>query len=89
MTDVNAESFRDQLARLVQMGAGDSDTWDLSENDTAAIQAVLTSHADLLAALKETAFALAKVVLATGDLSVSHAWIIDAANHAIAKAEGR
>ena len=46
-----AETFTEQLSRVRQMATGDP-TWDLSDNDMAAITAVIRSHAELLAALK-------------------------------------
>lgn len=46
------ESFADQVSRLRQMVVDNGETWDLSENDEAAIAAVLASHDALLAALK-------------------------------------
>lgn len=45
-----AESFTEQLSRVRLMTG--ADTWDLSDNDRAALSAVLDSHHDLLRALK-------------------------------------
>jgi hypothetical protein len=45
------ESFREQLSRLEQMAEDDGDTWDLSENDQAAIRAVLVERDTLCRAL--------------------------------------
>lgn len=42
-----AESFEDQLSRVEQMATGDP-TWDLSDNDIAALQAVLSDRRKLL-----------------------------------------
>jgi hypothetical protein len=46
-----SESFKDQLSR-VQMMADGSPTWDLSDNDTAALTALLKSHEEILEALQ-------------------------------------
>jgi hypothetical protein len=46
------ESFREQLSRLEQMAKDDDgETWDLSNNDQAAIRAVLAERATLCRAL--------------------------------------
>lgn len=47
------ESFSEQFSRLRQMSEDASgETWDLSENDLAALAAVLKSHALLRQALQ-------------------------------------
>lgn len=40
------ESFEDQLSRVEQMAGGDP-TWDLSNNDIAALKAVLADRVQL------------------------------------------
>lgn len=42
----------DKLSRVQLMASGESGTWDLSPNDLAALQYVLESRAELLAACK-------------------------------------
>jgi hypothetical protein len=39
-----AETFREQLARVEQMAEDSGETWDLSDNDTAALKAVLADR---------------------------------------------
>jgi hypothetical protein len=57
---VSAESFQEQFARVLSMSEDDGETWDLSDNDKAALKAVLLrlvqrdgDAADLLAACKK------------------------------------
>lgn len=83
IADTEPESFAEQLSRLRQMAAGD-DTWDLSDNDTAAIRAVLDSHARLLAGLQHMQTCS---TCAEGSWSECLRGGTDAAD-AIAKAEG-
>jgi hypothetical protein len=45
------ESFREQLRRLEEMAEDDGETWDLSDNDQAAIRAVLAERDILCRAL--------------------------------------
>lgn len=39
------ESFKEQLSRVQQMAEDDGETWDLSDNDKAALKAVLAALA--------------------------------------------
>jgi hypothetical protein len=95
-----SESFADQMSRLRQMCDEGSETWDLSDNDRAAISTVLASHDALLEALKY--FAALKdcdeeseacegnsgpYCSTHGDTDL-HVDAIKAARAAIAKAEG-
>ena len=43
MSEESFESFADQIARLELMASGDP-TWDLSDNDKAAIRALLENY---------------------------------------------
>lgn len=43
------EEFRDHLSRVEQMAADDGCTWDLSDNDQAALRAVLADRQRLAA----------------------------------------
>jgi hypothetical protein len=47
------ESFRDQLSRVESMAYDESGTWDLSENDTAALEAVLRDRQRLAQRLND------------------------------------
>ena len=71
------ESFPDQLSRVGLMADGHP-TWDLSDNDRAALEALLVSHDGLLKALKH---------LIRYDFGESNG--AKEARAAIAKAEGR
>lgn len=42
------ESHKDKIARVQGMASGVNDTWDLSDNDVAALRTVLKDRADLL-----------------------------------------
>lgn len=53
VTTKEHESFADQLSRLRTMAEDDGETWDLSENDQAALRAVTESHDTLLALVNE------------------------------------
>jgi hypothetical protein len=66
-----SETFQEQLARVEMMAEG-HDTWDLSDNDTAALKAVLAERSDLLEALEETlaASAILMRVIASYDTSL-------------------
>lgn len=51
---IGAETFTEQLSRVQQMAQDrDGETWDLSDNDRAALEAVIVSHAGLRGLLKE------------------------------------
>lgn len=43
-----AESFKEQLFRVQSMAKDDGSTWDLSENDQAALQAMLDALNELM-----------------------------------------
>ena len=45
------ESFAEQLSRVLLMSEDHGDTWDLSDNDKAALKAVLAALADAVAAI--------------------------------------
>jgi hypothetical protein len=47
------ESWAEQLARVQMMAEDNGETWDLSDNDKAALKAVLTDRARLRAALAQ------------------------------------
>lgn len=49
--DMSKESHAEQITRVEMMAEG-QDTWDLSENDTSALSAVLMDRAMLLRACK-------------------------------------
>jgi len=49
---VSSESKAEQVMRVRQMAGDTGDTWDLSLNDQAALQAVLDDRDALLAAVK-------------------------------------
>jgi hypothetical protein len=56
----DAESFADQIARLELMADGDP-TWDLSDNDRAAIRALLENYRECIgAAMRDSAESLRK-----------------------------
>lgn len=48
-----SESFREQVSRLEQMAEDDGETWDLSDNDKAAIAAVLAFQRRCLEAIEK------------------------------------
>lgn len=47
----SVETYDEQIARVEMMAAGDN-KWDLSDNDLAALRAVLKERAELLRWLK-------------------------------------
>lgn len=90
-----SESFRDQLSRVVLMSHGNP-TWDLSDNDTAALVAILANRAALIEALKFIiSFEGERDDNGTVSLKSPYSWesvarvALDIAHGAIAKAEGR
>lgn len=42
------ESFQEQLSRVKQMAQDDGESWDLSENDRAALTALLNAYAEAM-----------------------------------------
>jgi hypothetical protein len=75
------------MSRLRQMCDEGSETWDLSDNDRAAISTVLASHYALLEALK-VARNHVELAYARNPQVASFAADIRLVNAAIAKAEG-
>jgi len=58
-----SESFRDQLSRVEQMSLDDNgETWDLSENDLAALKAVIADRQRLAAKSNDMRQSLATVI---------------------------
>lgn len=98
------ESFKGQLARLELMSRGD-DSWDLSDNDQAALKAVLESHSVLLNTLKSAVMIAAdafeawdsdndmrcgKILRYLGDSKIrGYRLDIDAVHEVIKRAEAR
>ena len=83
-----SESFKEQLSR-VQMMADGSPTWDLSDNDTAALEAVLASHAELFVALEAAKEELCHCADKFGcSMDDSLFGVLRKVNAAIAKARG-
>lgn len=74
-----SESHKEQIARVNMMATGLDDTWDLSDNDCAALCTVLKEREVLLEALK-------KYMEYFGDPANG---VLIGARAAIAKAEGR
>jgi hypothetical protein len=85
VTTGKSESHGEQIDRVRQMTEDDGETWDLSENDAAALSAVLADRDALLVALKEAEDYLAS------NLSPCEAdclCVLHSVQAAIAKAEG-
>jgi hypothetical protein len=86
----DGESKAEMLDRVFLMSTGD-DTWDLSDNDCAALEVVMKDRAALLAALKEM-LAAADYSVATDDdvaAMLRYGAAVTAAKEAIARAEGK
>ena len=84
MANDSPESFREQMSRVAQMADRDNDTWDLSDNDIAALRAVLNNFLALQAALKD----LLDVIVGDGLIPESVSYM-QQARAAVAKSEGR
>jgi len=83
------ETFSEQWTRVNQMASGNP-TWDLSENDLVALNAVLVNYESLWSALQRAREALKanEDISGTWDL-YQHSPEMKAINAALAKAEGR
>lgn len=71
VTPPSGESLSDQLSRVRLMTTGD-ETWDLSDNDLAALGAVLATRQALIAFVRRVAFDV------IGESDASHAEVFDA-----------
>ncbi len=85
---MSAESKVEQVARVEQMAADKGETWDLSDNDQAALLAVLRDRVALLGALKLMITRFIACLVTNGtDAEFAQAAVTDA-DAIVARAEG-